>query len=172
MTTYLPSKSDPTVRATISGGLETVISDIIKLTDNLLNLCNFPLGARQNTLSISKDFRNLQRMTPVRIIIPVTATMTVTLPSSTKKRGLEYNYQPFPTNPPTIEAFADEIEIMASLQKPRKITILGSDGRDYIFLCKPKDDLRKDCRLMEFNSMINMLLKKDPDARRRNLRMH
>jgi serine/threonine-protein kinase ATR len=60
---------------------------------------------------------------------------------------------------------------MNSLQKPRKITIIGNDGKSYMFLCKPKDDLRKDCRLMEFNSMINRLLKKDPQSRRRQLRI-
>jgi len=47
------------------------------------------------------------------------------------------------------------VEILASLQKPKKITLKGSDGKSYIMMCKPKDDLRKDCRLMEFNSLIN-----------------
>lgn len=48
----------------------------------------------------------------------------------------------------------------------------GSDGKNYSFLCKPcprSEDLRKDSRMMEFNTMINKLLKKDPDCRRRNL---
>jgi len=58
---------------------------------------------------------------------------------------------------------------MSSLQRPKKITVFGSNKKEYIFLCKPKDDLRKDCRLMEFNSMINKLLKKDPETRRRQL---
>jgi Phosphatidylinositol 3- and 4-kinase len=58
---------------------------------------------------------------------------------------------------------------MPSLQKPRKITVLGSDNRSYSFLCKPKDDLRKDARLMEFNSMINKLLQRDSESRRRRL---
>lgn len=66
--------------------------------------------------------------------------------------------------------FGDEITIMASLQKPRRIYITGSDGKSYPFLCKPKDDLRKDARLMEFNSMINKLLKKESESRKRNLR--
>lgn len=44
---------------------------------------------------------------------------------------------------------------MASLQKPKKISLKGSDGRSYTMMCKPKDDLRKDCRLMEFNCLIN-----------------
>lgn len=59
--------------------------------------------------------------------------------------------------------------IMSSLQKPRKITIRGSDAQLYSFLCKPKDDLRKDARLMEFNAMIIKLLKKDSEARSRKL---
>lgn len=58
---------------------------------------------------------------------------------------------------------------MSSLQKPRKITVRGDNGQSYSFLCKPKDDLRKDARLMEFNSMIIKLLKKDSDARSRKL---
>ncbi|KAJ3030098.1 UNVERIFIED_CONTAM: serine/threonine-protein kinase M1 [Siphonaria sp. JEL0065] len=90
-------------------------------------------------------------MTELNMIIPIQKTLTVTLPSDGK--------------------FHNEIEIMNSLQKPRKITIYGSDGKDYIFLLKPKDDLRKDARLMEFNGLINRLLKKDPEARRRNLRV-
>ena len=48
-----------------------------------------------------------------------------------------------------------KVEILASLQKPKKICLNGSDGKSYTMMCKPKDDLRKDCRLMEFNCLIN-----------------
>ena len=65
--------------------------------------------------------------------------------------------------------FANEIDIMASLIKPRKITVFADDGSTHSFLCKPKDDLRKDARLMEFNSIINKLLKRDSESRSRNL---
>lgn len=59
---------------------------------------------------------------------------------------------------------------MKSLAKPRKIKITGSDGKVYIFLGKPKDDLRKDARLMDFNSIINKLLRTNSESRRRQLR--
>src|SRR5215471_14070548 len=59
---------------------------------------------------------------------------------------------------------------MRSLAKPRKITIRGSNGQVYMFLGKPKDDLRKDARLMDFNSIINKLLKANSESRRRQLR--
>lgn len=51
-----------------------------------------------------------------------------------------------------------KVEILASLQKPKKISLKGSDGKFYTMMCKPKDDLRKDCRLMEFNCLINKVL--------------
>ncbi len=59
---------------------------------------------------------------------------------------------------------------MSSLAKPRKITIRGSNGQIYMFLGKPKDDLRKDARLMDFNAIINKLLKANSESRRRQLR--
>ena len=58
---------------------------------------------------------------------------------------------------------------MRSLAKPRKISIRGSDGQTYVFLGKPKDDLRKDARLMDFNGIINKLLKANSESRRRKL---
>lgn len=59
---------------------------------------------------------------------------------------------------------------MKSLAKPRKITIRGSNGQTYMFLGKPKDDLRKDARLMDLNAIINKLLKGNSESRRRQLR--
>ena len=35
----------------------------------------------------------------------------------------------------------------------------------YVF----QDDLRKDCRLMEFNGIVNKFLRKDPESRKRSL---
>ena len=39
-----------------------------------------------------------------------------------------------------------------------------------MFLGKPKDDLRKDARLMDLNAIINKLLKGNSESRRRQLR--
>ena len=57
---------------------------------------------------------------------------------------------------------------MSSLAKPKKMTIMGSNGQIYTFLGK-KDDLRKDGRLMDFNAILNKLLRKDSASRRRQL---
>jgi serine/threonine-protein kinase ATR len=61
------------------------------------------------------------------------------------------------------------VDIMPSLQRPKKLVFQGSDGKKYPFLCKPHDDLRKDARLMDFNAMINKLLKSASESRRRQL---
>lgn len=58
---------------------------------------------------------------------------------------------------------------MKTLAKPRKITARGSDGISYAFLGKPKDDLRKDARLMDFSAIINKILKATSESRRRQL---
>ncbi len=63
----------------------------------------------------------------------------------------------------------DRVEVMTSLQRPKKLVFIGTDGRRYPFLCKPHDDLRKDARLMDFNMMINKLLKSASESRRRQL---
>lgn len=63
----------------------------------------------------------------------------------------------------------DEALVLSSLQKPRKISIQGTDGKVYNLLCKPKDDLRKDQRLMEFNNMINGFLKRNVEAIKRRM---
>ena len=52
---------------------------------------------------------------------------------------------------------------------PVQITLIGSDGREYTFLAKPKDDLRKDQRMMEVAGVMNRLFAREPASRRRNL---
>nr|KAJ3419635.1 serine/threonine-protein kinase M1 [Polyrhizophydium stewartii] len=160
------SKSTVKSRARRVLSIFSKLKEANKLTDQLLHLCNFAIPRDVSIMSMSKDFKTLHRMTDLDMIIPLQSSMTVNLPTSSQTLT---SHKPFPRDLPTIARFHDQIEVMSSLQRPRKITIQGSDGRDFIFLCKPADDLRKDSRLMEFNSMINRLLRKDPEARKRGL---
>lgn len=74
---------------------------------------------------------------------------------------------------PRIVKFDRKGEFMHSKEKPKKLTVLASDGRQYFFLCKQekRGDLRKDQRMMEFGLLINRLFAKDAEARRRALRL-
>ncbi|XP_008156798.2 serine/threonine-protein kinase ATR [Eptesicus fuscus] len=150
--------------------LEKFVGDATRLTDKLLELCNKPVDGNSSTLSMSTHFKMLKKLvedaTFSEILIPLQSVMIPTLPSIL---GTHANHDPFPGHWAYIASFDDTVEILASLQKPKKISLKGTDGKFYIMMCKPKDDLRKDCRLMEFNSLINKCLRKDAESRRREL---
>jgi serine/threonine-protein kinase ATR len=148
----------------------------------LLYLCDFPVK-RETQLNMPSQFPKLQSLADGNLILPLQSSINVSLPSNHLLSG---DHQPFADNLPritgvfasraalssladSVPGFDPVIDIMPSLQKPRKIVIMGSDGKRYAFLCKPKDDLRKDARLMEFDSMINKLLQADSESRRRRL---
>ncbi|KAJ5076228.1 serine/threonine-protein kinase atr [Anaeramoeba ignava] len=72
-------------------------------------------------------------------------------------------------NIPTIKKVCKKFEQLSSLQKPKKLKFLGSNGVHYTFLVKPHDDLRKDARMMDFMNLITRILKKNPQSRQRRL---
>uniref|UniRef100_A0A673C7W2 Serine/threonine-protein kinase ATR n=1 Tax=Sphaeramia orbicularis TaxID=375764 RepID=A0A673C7W2_9TELE len=150
--------------------LEKFIGDANRLTDKLLELCNKPVDGNSTTLSMSVHFKQLKRLveepTFSQILIPLQSVLIPTLPST---GGANTQHDAFPGHWAYLDGFEDSVEILASLQKPKKISLKASDGRSYTMMCKPKDDLRKDCRLMEFNCLINKCLRKDAESRRREL---
>ncbi|MBA0833538.1 hypothetical protein Goarm_005973, partial [Gossypium armourianum] len=58
----------------------------------------------------------------------------------------------------TIASFAHQLDVITSKQRPRKLTIHGSDGEDYAFLLKGHEDLRQDERVMQLFGLVNTLL--------------
>lgn len=136
------------------------------LASELLHLCNFPAAKPTTSFTIEQHFPRLQGLAGCGLILPLQSSVTVNLPPSYQPKA---DHRPFPLDLPLIQGFESTIEIMQSLQKPRKLSIIGSDGKHHAFLCKPKDDLRKDARLMEFDSMINKLLQANSDSRKRHL---
>lgn len=49
----------------------------------------------------------------------------------------------------TIASFSPQLVVITSKQRPRKLTMHGSDGEDYAFLLKGHEDLRRDERVMQ-----------------------
>lgn len=140
------------------------------LIDHLIRLCFHPGQSKARTINISTEFSALKRMMPLEIIMPIQQSLTVSLPTYDVNLIDPLTSVIFSASDlPTISGIADEAEILSSLQRPKKIVLLGSDGIEHPFLCKPKDDLRKDARMMEFTAMINRLLSKYPESRRRKL---
>ncbi|KAB5535968.1 hypothetical protein PHYPO_G00123940 [Pangasianodon hypophthalmus] len=154
----------------LNGSFGKFIGDANRLTDKLVELCNKPVDGNSSTLSMSVHFKMLKRLVEEssfsEILIPLQSVLIPTLPST---GGANASHDAFPGHWVYLSGFDDTVEILASLQKPKKISLKGSDGKCYTMMCKPKDDLRKDCRLMEFNCLINKCLRKDAESRRRDL---
>ncbi|KAF9437779.1 phosphatidylinositol kinase- protein kinase tor1 [Entomortierella beljakovae] len=68
-----------------------------------------------------------------------------------------------------ISSFNYVLSVLSTKQKPRKLTIKGSDGRDYAFLLKGHEDLRQDERVMQLFGLVNTLLETDPETFKRHL---
>nr|ALE20544.1 mTOR [Leptinotarsa decemlineata] len=68
-----------------------------------------------------------------------------------------------------IAYFNRSLEVITSKQRPRKLIVRGSNGKDYMFLLKGHEDLRQDERVMQLFGLVNTLLLKDPDTFRQNL---
>ncbi|KAI0660728.1 hypothetical protein C8Q70DRAFT_912237 [Cubamyces menziesii] len=141
-----------------------LIAAMTKMTADLLHLSKLDASDKK-PLSMSRVCSGLMRLMPSAIIIPLQESLTANVPPTSASNARFY---PFPRNAPTFKRIHDEIEVMSSMAKPKKLTIEGSDGQIYTFLAK-KDDLRKDSRLMDFNAILNKLLKSDSDSRRRQL---
>eukprot|EP01080_Neovahlkampfia_damariscottae_P000138 gene138-4384_t len=155
-----------------SDSIRTMVENNLKLYEMLISLCNWtPSKTGKALLSQFTSFKSIKKLLPLPFcIIPIQSQLTASLPSKSEEdKEEDPNHNPFDFNMITIENFEPGITILSSLQRPKKIEIKGSDGEIYTFLCKPKDDLRKDNRMMEFNSMVNRLLKSDAEARKKKL---
>lgn len=69
----------------------------------------------------------------------------------------------------TISSFAPQLTVITSKQRPRKLSIYGSDGAEYVFLLKGHEDLRQDERVMQLFGLVNSMLAIDRDTAEREL---
>ena len=58
----------------------------------------------------------------------------------------------------TVACFGPKIEILSTKTRPKKLTLIGSDGKSYCFLLKGKEDLHIDQRLLQFIRVMNALM--------------
>lgn len=68
-----------------------------------------------------------------------------------------------------IERFNPIVQVITSKQRPRKIVLRGSDGKDYVFLLKGHEDLRQDERVMQLFGLVNALLARDRRTKNHDL---
>ena len=71
----------------------------------------------------------------------------------------------------TVVGFEPEADVFASKQRPKKITLRGSDGREYPFVAKGSEDLRQDDRIERLFRAMDALLLAHPESRRAGLKL-
>ncbi|KAH8287614.1 hypothetical protein KR054_010754 [Drosophila jambulina] len=171
-----------------NAAFQKLLSDFNSLTERLMELTNKEV-ALDRTYKLSDLDRRLPRLCNQAdfsdILLPFEKYMQPTLPlssdataslaplpgnnssvtsSSSSSKGNWFPYQQI-----YISGFQESVLILRSAAKPKKLTIRCSDGQDYDVLVKPKDDLRRDARLMEFNGLVKRYLHQSAPARHRRL---
>ena len=58
-------------------------------------------------------------------------------------------------HPVTLESFDLDIHVLPTKTKPKKISMIGSDGRCHTYLFKGLEDLHLDERIMQFMAIVN-----------------
>lgn len=146
----------------------SILQSAKQLFTQLMNVSKKQLPAKvRSSLSLKNDFEFDFSSTPCQLVVPVKTNFQITLPPSIENLR---THNPFPNSSNvTIAKFKDTVDVLSSMQRPRRLYLIGSDGLGYSILCKPNDDLRKDAKLMEFTTMIDQLLKKDYESEQRKL---
>lgn len=147
-----------------NGGVHARLPDLMgQLFDELLRVANeAPPDANG---APAKEYRTQTIMdrallANAKVLVPIQSSLTAVLHAAPKGGG---SGEPFSSTAPSIESFERRLEVMSSKERPKKLTIVGTDGRRYAFLCKTerRGDLRKDARMMEVATLLNRLLGKD-----------
>lgn len=55
----------------------------------------------------------------------------------------------------TVSSLSDHVTILPTKTRPKKLIMIGSDGKKYIYLLKGREDLRLDARIMQLLQAIN-----------------
>lgn len=121
-------------------------------------------------LTLSGDFKFKDPMKSYdSMVIPVKSNLEIRIPACHPHKTPNRLWNAFSKSASiTFDGFDEEVNIFSSLQMPKQITIRGTDNKAYRLMVK-RDDTRKDAKVFEFTNMINKLLSKTPEARKRNL---
>lgn len=68
-----------------------------------------------------------------------------------------------------IQSFNTVATVISSKQRPRKLSLRGSDGAQYDYVLKGHEDIRQDERVMQLFGLVNTLLATDPECLKRHL---
>lgn len=138
----------------------------ISLVQSLTRVCikDVKSTSSRSGRSIDNDFRFNLELAPNDMCVPVNINLKKLLPSTANSMDSET----FKSVMVTISKFSPQYMVFNSLKKPKKLTVIGSDGNIYGIMCK-KEDVRQDNQYMQFANTMSFLLSNDVESRKRNL---
>jgi DNA-dependent protein kinase catalytic subunit len=80
-------------------------------------------------------------------------------------------HKPRPETHAKIDSFDSRVLVLASMRKPKRITVRCNDGRSFKLLVKGGEDLRLDQRVEQVFEVMNAAMAQDPDCSRRKLNL-
>ncbi|BFU23114.1 Phosphatidylinositol 3- and 4-kinase family [Entamoeba histolytica] len=156
---------------TLNNTVQIIFNELIQFGDafNLLAKDNdLEPGIHKFTSKRQQKYSILLNENWSHLIIPTQKALTINIPES----HLQNNYSPFEISLPKIKCIENSFRILNSLQKPKKITILSKDKSEpYYFLCKGKDDIRKDNFVQELFGALNHLFETSHYSQQYNLKI-
>ena len=139
------------------------------------DLCQkYQMSKREEELNQAWDlyyhvFKRITKQLPTM----TTLELQYVSPRLLNSRGLELcvpgNYISRATEQAKIRAFAPTMHVITSKQRPRRLQIHGSDGKDYGYLLKGHEDLRQDERVMQLFGLVNTLLNSNMTTQQKDL---
>ena len=152
---------------TIIKNAEIVFKKILKLSEqpekNKSNIFTLP------TQLSREDFQQY------KIAMPIAENMIPRLPKVGSTKGSDdlKNFSVYNPNPVYIAKIYPQAQVMMSKEKPKKIGLIGTDGKVYFFLLKwdQLGDLRKEARFIEYANLVNKILEQDFEWVKRNLKL-
>ena len=90
------------------------------------------------------------------------------LKNDSDSKSNEYNLKT-QFKPIIIQKIEKYLFVVNSKQHPRKISMIGSDSKEYLFLLKGHEDLRQDERVIQIFNLVNLLLNKENLSKQKNL---
>lgn len=143
-----------------------LVNSAANLTSSLTKVCLQEVKNvnSRSGKSLENDFKFDMTIAPTHMAVPVRRNLEMISPRNAASMK---SYRPFGTVV-SIAKFSSSYKIFSSLKKPKKITIIGSDGNIYEIMCK-KEDVRQDNQYMQFASTMDFLLGKDLDSTKRKL---
>lgn len=110
--------------------MSKLVTDFTNLATKLIELCHKTVVDNATIISVNSLLKSLPRLLTnpgfSEIMIPTQKFRKLVLPNPDFKTD---QHNPFPNHYVHVVGIKDEMVILQSLQKPRRITLRGSDGK-------------------------------------------